>query len=197
MTTQPPNLADSLGRRIRYVRVSVTDRCDMRCVYCMPAQGVDFVRRASLLSYEEIERIVRALAPTGVRSVRITGGEPLVRQDLPELVRRVASIPGVDDVALTTNARLLPRYAGALAAAGLGRINVSLDSVDREVFAEMTRGDHLPEVLAGIDAAQRAGLGPIKLNTVVVADANDHQVAEGFIVNPDGPPYTTWQGVYG
>ena len=171
-------IADSWGRVVRYVRISVTDRCDMRCVYCMPAMGVDFVRRAELLTYEEIERVVRVLAPAGVRSVRITGGEPLVRQDIVELVARVAAVPGVEDVAMTTNARLLPRFAHGLAAAGLGRINVSLDSTDRATFERITRGDHLEEVLAGIQSARAAGLGPVKLNTVVTRGANDHQVAD-------------------
>ena len=174
----PPAITDRLGRMVRYVRVSVTDRCDMRCVYCMPAGGVDFMRRAELLTYEEIERIISVLAPAGVRSVRITGGEPLVRYDIVELVGRVAAVPGIQDVAMTTNARLLPRYAQALADAGLGRINVSLDSVDRTTFERITRGDHLPDVLAGIEAAAAAGIGPIKLNAVVVQGENDGQVAD-------------------
>ena len=173
-----PTITDSLGRMVRYVRVSVTDRCDMRCVYCMPAGGLDFMRRAELLSYEEIERIIRVLAPAGVRSVRITGGEPLVRHDVVELVGRIAAVPGVEDVAMTTNARLLPRYAQALADAGLRRINVSLDSVDRATFERLTRGDHLADVLAGIRAADAAGIGPIKINAVVVQGQNDGQVAE-------------------
>jgi cyclic pyranopterin phosphate synthase len=143
----------------------------------MPAEGVPFVGRAELLTYEEIERVVRVLAPGGVRAVRITGGEPLVRHDIVELVRRVAAVPGVEDVALTTNGRLLPRHAADLAAAGLKRLNVSLDSTDRETFARVTRGDHLPEVLAGIEAALQAGIRPIKLNCVVVAGHNDGQVA--------------------
>jgi cyclic pyranopterin phosphate synthase len=174
----PVIIADRLGRMVRYVRVSVTDRCDMRCVYCMPAGGLDFMKRAELLTYEEIERIITVLAPAGVRSVRITGGEPLVRHDIVELIERVAAVAGVQDVAMTTNARLLPRYAQALADAGLRRINVSLDSVDRETFKTMTRGDHLPDVLAGIEAALDAGLAPIKINAVVVRGQNDHQVAD-------------------
>ncbi len=174
----PPPIADRLGRMVRYVRVSVTDRCDMRCVYCMPAGGLDFKRRAELLSYEEIERIIKVLAPVGVRSVRITGGEPLVRHDIVELVGRIAAVPGVEDVAMTTNARLLPRHAHALAAAGLNRINVSLDSVDRGTFDRLTRGDHLPQVLAGMAAAAAAGISPIKINAVVVQGQNDDQVAD-------------------
>jgi len=180
-SSNPPStasVADAAGRVVEYVRVSVTDRCDMRCVYCMPAEGMDFVGRKELLTYEEIERIVRALAPFGVRSVRITGGEPLIRRDIVELIRRVAAVPGVDDVAMTTNARLLRKNAAELKAAGLRRVNVSLDSLDPVRFSELTRGEHLEAVLDGIEAAREVGILPIKINAVVVRGENELEVAD-------------------
>ncbi|MCU0504167.1 MAG: GTP 3',8-cyclase MoaA [Chloroflexi bacterium] len=172
---------DLLGRRLHDLRISVTDRCNFRCVYCMPAEifGADFafVPRAELLSYEESARLVRIFVPLGVEKVRITGGEPLVRRDLPDFVAMLSAIPGVRDLTLTTNGAALRRLAGPLADAGLRRITVSLDSLDPEVFARMNGiGFPVSRVLEGIDAAREAGLAPVKVNTVVRRGLNDASV---------------------
>ena len=173
-----PELADQLGRPLGDLRVSVTDRCNFRCRYCMPREHFDrdhrYLPRAEILSFEEITRVVSALVPLGLRKVRLTGGEPLLRHDLPELVRMLARLPGLD-IALTTNGSLLAKQARALRDAGLGRLTVSLDSVSPEVFASMTDSE-LPvtEVLAGIEAAHAAGFGPLKINAVVRRGVNDH-----------------------
>ena len=170
---RPPSLADLYGRQITYLRVSVTDRCNFRCTYCMPAEGVDPVARAALLSFEEYERVVRAFAAIGVRTVRITGGEPTVRRGIVELVQRVASVPGIAEVAMTTNAFTLDRLAQPLRAAGLTRLNVSLDSLRPAAFAELTRGEDVARVVAGLQAARAAGFTDVKLNAVVVRGVND------------------------
>ncbi len=172
---------DLLGRRLHDLRISVTDRCNFRCVYCMPAEifGADFafVPRAELLSYEESARLARIFVSLGVEKVRITGGEPLVRRDLPDFVAMLAAIPGVRDLTLTTNGAALRRLAQPLADAGLRRITVSLDSLDPEVFARMNGiGFPVSRVLEGIDAARDAGLEPIKVNTVVRRGLNDASV---------------------
>jgi len=159
---------DALGRRIDYLRISLTDRCNLRCVYCMPAEGVTWKEPAEILTYEEIERFVRIAVEEGIGKIRLTGGEPLVRHGVPEFVRTLVEDVGVESVALTTNGTLLPRYATELREAGLSRINVSLDSLDPEVFSAMTRGGRLDEVLAGLDSAFEAGFDPVKLNVVVV-----------------------------
>jgi GTP 3',8-cyclase len=169
---------DDFGRAINYLRVSVTDRCNLRCVYCMPAEGIGKRAHGEMLRYEELALVVRAAAELGVRKVRLTGGEPLARLGLPDLVRMLAAIPGIDDLAMTTNGTLLARHAQALAAAGLGRINVSLDTLRPERFAQITRQGQLEEVWAGIAAAQAAGLAPIKLNMVVVRGLNDDEVVD-------------------
>lgn len=170
-------LLDRLGRPLRDLRVSVTDRCNLRCTYCMPADvfGPDyaFLPRAELLSFEEIERLARAFVALGVRKLRLTGGEPLLRRDLPDLVARLTRLDGVEDVAMTTNGLLLPRLAGALKSAGLGRVTVSLDSLDPDVFGQMNGLGVTPQrVLDGIEAALTAGLG-VKVNTVVQRGVND------------------------
>ena len=174
---------DRLGRPLRDLRISVTDRCNFRCTYCMPAEifgdKYEFLPRQEILSFEEIERLVRIFAQLGPLKLRITGGEPLLRIDLPALVRRVAQVPGVEDLALTTNATLLPRQAGDLRAAGLRRLTVSLDSLDEAVFAEMNGGKlSVTRVLEGVAAAERAGFGPIKLNCVVQKGVNDHTLVD-------------------
>lgn len=169
-------LVDRFGRVHTYVRVSVTDRCNYRCTYCMPAEGLDWMPRAHLLTYEETTRIVGAMARMGVRRVRLTGGEPTVRAGIERLVGALACLDGVDDLAMTTNAHLLASKAGALAAAGLKRINVSLDAVDAALFRQVTRGGDLARVLAGIDAALAAGLAPVKINAVIVRGVNEGQV---------------------
>jgi cyclic pyranopterin phosphate synthase len=161
-------LIDGYGRLHDNLRVSVTDRCNIRCFYCMPEKDVQFVPRAEILTYEEIERFVRIAADLGVKKVRITGGEPLVRRDLHLLVRRLASIPQIRDIALTTNGVLLAEQAAALRRAGLRRLNVHLDTLDREKFAQITRRDELGRVLAGLEAAEQAGFESIKINAVAV-----------------------------
>jgi cyclic pyranopterin phosphate synthase len=169
-------LADSFGRRITDLRVGLTDRCNFRCVYCLPDEHNDWIARRELLSYEEIEAIVRAAAALGVEKIRLTGGEPLLRRDLPVLVAKLARVDGIRDLALTTNGYLLPAMASDLAAAGLGRITVSLDSLRTGKFALMTGRDALARVLDGIDAARAAGLSPVKVNCVVIRGFNDDEV---------------------
>jgi len=162
-------LIDGHGRRIADLRVSVTDRCNFRCQYCMPADGLPWLDRAEILRFEEIERVVALLASMGVHSVRLTGGEPLVRREFPRLVAMLASTEGIQDLSLTTNGYLLERDADALAAAGLRRVNVSLDSLQRDRFFELTRRDSLPQVLRGLDAIARfPEIRPIKVNAVAL-----------------------------
>ena len=170
-------LRDSWGREIRSLRVSVTDKCNFRCRYCMPAEGLDWLERDELLSFEEIERLVGVLASMGVDEIRLTGGEPLVRRDLPALVGLLARTPGVRDLSLTTNGVLLDRFAGPLVDAGLRRLNVSLDSLSHVRFAEITRRDALDRVLAGLEEAERhPKLGPIKVNCVAIRGFTEEEV---------------------
>jgi GTP 3',8-cyclase len=160
-------LHDGHGRRIADLRVSVTDRCNFRCQYCMPAEGVPWLPREEILSFEEIERLVRLLAEMGVTDLRLTGGEPLVRRDFPVLVAMLARIEGLRDLSLTTNGYLLERDADALVGAGIQRVNVSIDSLQRDRFFQMTRRDALPRVLRGLDAiARHPEVRPIKVNAV-------------------------------
>jgi GTP 3',8-cyclase len=176
---KPPRepLRDSWEREIRSVRVSVTDKCNFRCRYCMPAEGLEWLERDELLTFEELERVVGVLATMGVDEVRLTGGEPLVRRDLPHLVERLAAVPGVDDLALTTNGVLLDRFAEPLVAAGLKRLNVSLDSLSHVRFAEITRRDALDRVLAGLEEAERyPELRPIKVNCVAIRGFTEEEV---------------------
>jgi len=161
-------LTDGFGRLHDNLRISVTDRCNIRCFYCMPEHDVQFVPRSEILDFEEIERFARVAVGLGVNKLRITGGEPLVRRDLPLLVSRLCAIPGIRDIALTTNGVLLPQLAEPLYAAGLRRINVHLDTLDRERFTRITRRDDLDRVLEGLAAARRLGYNPIKLNVVAV-----------------------------
>ena len=162
------NLVDSFGRLHDNLRISVTDRCNIRCFYCMPEAGVKFQPHDQILRFEEIERFVRVAVTLGVRKVRVTGGEPLVRKDLPVLIRKLVSIAGVEDLALTTNGVLLGDQAEALYDAGLRRINVHLDTLDRERFQQITRRDDLPKVLESIEICRELGYGPIKINAVAV-----------------------------
>ncbi len=164
----PQNLIDRYGRLHDNLRISVTDRCNIRCFYCMPEEGGSFAERKEILTFEEIERFVRVAATLGITKLRITGGEPLVRRDLARLIERLASIPGIKDLALTTNAVLLADQAKALYAAGLRRLNIHLDTLDRQRFRQITRRDDLPRVLRGIDAAVEAGFDRIKFNIVAV-----------------------------
>ncbi|HEX4275774.1 MAG TPA: GTP 3',8-cyclase MoaA [Bryobacteraceae bacterium] len=161
-------LIDNFGRLHDSLRISVTDRCNIRCFYCMPEEAVAFAPRQEILTFEEIERFVRVAARLGVNKLRLTGGEPLLRRDLPRLIARLASIPCIHDLALTTNAVLLEQHAQALRDAGLNRLNIHLDTLDRERFRQITRRDDLPRVLAGIDAAVKAGFEQIKINIVAV-----------------------------
>lgn len=180
MTTAdaPPSagLVDGFGRIADDLRISVIDKCNFRCTYCMPAEGLPWLPQTDLLTFDEIERLVRLFSSLGVRTVRLTGGEPLLRANLADLVARIA--PLVDDLALTTNGFHLGKHAHALAGAGLRRINVSVDSLLRHRFEAMTRRDALDEVLDGLRAADDAGLAPIKLNCVVVRGTNDDEVVE-------------------
>ena len=168
-------LIDLQGRVIDYLRVSVTDRCNYGCVYCIPGDGVEHVERADVLSFEEIAALVRVFASLGVRRVRLTGGEPTVRRDLPRLVRLLREIPELDDIALSTNGHLLSELAAPLRAAGVDRLNVSVDSLDAERFRRITRRGDLGRVLAGIEAARAAGFASIKLNTVAIRGGNDDE----------------------
>jgi cyclic pyranopterin phosphate synthase len=170
-------LRDGWGREIRSVRISVTDKCNFRCTYCMPAEGLEWLGRDEILTFEEIARLVRVLASLGVDEVRLTGGEPLIRRDLPVLVEMLAAIPGVRDLSLTTNGVLLDRLAGPLVAAGLKRINVSLDSLSHVRFAELTRRDALDAVLRGLEEAERyPELRPIKVNCVAIKGFTEEEV---------------------
>jgi GTP 3',8-cyclase len=171
-------LTDGFGRRITDLRVSLTDRCNFRCVYCIPDEHNDWMPRHEILSYEEIEMIVRAAVDLGIEKVRLTGGEPLLRRDLPVLVEKLATIPGLSDLALTTNGYYLPEKAVDLARAGLGRVTVSLDSLRGAKFSLLTGRAALAKVLDGIDAARAAGLGPVKLNCVVMRGFNDDEVVD-------------------
>lgn len=165
-------MIDPFGRDITYLRVSVTDRCNLRCEYCMPAEGVPLLAHDEILRFEEIVEAVRAAVGLGINKVRITGGEPLVRRGVVDLVRMLAAIDGAEDLAMSTNGTLLAEHADALAAAGLRRVNISLDALDPQRYAGITRGGDVRQVLAGIEAARRAGLEPIKLNCVVT-DSSD------------------------
>ncbi len=169
---------DSFQRPIDYLRISVTDRCNLRCVYCMPEEGVQTCAHDDILHYEEIETVVRAAARLGIHKVRLTGGEPLARLGLVDLVRMLAQVHGVDDLSMTTNGTLLPRYADELARAGLNRVNISLDTLKPERFAQITRRGKLEDALAGIDAAYRAGLEPVKINAVIMGGLNDDEVVD-------------------
>src|SRR5579871_3079758 len=169
-------LADRFGRTATDLRLSLTDRCDLRCAYCMPAEGLPWLPKAELLTDDEIVRLVGiGVSLLGIRDVRLTGGEPLIRPNLPEIVARLAALTPRPRLSLTTNAVGLERLAEPLAAAGLDRVNVSLDTLDPEVFRTLTRRDRHARVLAGIEAAHKAGLRPVKINTVLMRGVNDHE----------------------
>ena len=160
-------MLDSYNRSINYLRISVTDRCNLRCTYCMPEGGVTLLRHEDILSFEEITEVTRTAVEMGITKVRITGGEPLVRKGIVSLIEQIAQIPCINDLSLTTNAVLLEEFAPGLAKAGLHRINISLDTVDADKYTEITRGGDIRKVVKGIIAAQRAGLEPIKINCVI------------------------------
>ncbi|MRW93527.1 GTP 3',8-cyclase MoaA [Duganella sp. FT80W] len=169
-------LSDRFGRSIDYLRVSVTDRCDLRCTYCMPKDYKGYEDPPDWLTFSEIERVVAAFARLGTARVRLTGGEPLTRRHIPQLASRLSSLPGIRDLSLSTNGTRLARYAEALKAAGVHRVNVSLDTLDRDCMASITGRDCLPLVLQGLQAAKAAGLAPIKINMVAMRGVNDADI---------------------
>ena len=173
----PAVALDAFGRRVDYLRVSVTDRCNLRCLYCMPAGGLALRDRADMLTFEEIERFVRAAALEGITRIRLTGGEPLVRRGVADLVRRLRAVPGIASVALTTNGSLLARMAGELASAGVDRVNISLVSLDPVAYFHATRGGRLEDAMAGIDAALDAGMAPVKINVVLMRSLRQDPLA--------------------
>ncbi len=181
-------MIDQHGRRVQYLRISVTDKCNLRCTYCMPLEGLPWMRRAELLTYEEIERIVRIMAGMGLTRVRLTGGEPLIRRDLPELVRLLAAVPGIEDLSLSTNAVLLADQAEALRDAGINRLNVSLDSLREDrVDAIARRPGSFPKIFEGFDAAERVGFEPIKVNVVLIKGVNDDEIEDFAALTRERP----------
>jgi cyclic pyranopterin phosphate synthase len=178
MTVSPAPLTDSFGRVVRDLRVSITDRCNFRCTYCMPAEGMVWQDRAELLTFEEITRVVGVFTSLGVEGVRLTGGEPTVRAHLPVLVAQLASLPARPELAMTTNGASMRLMAEDLRAAGLDRVNISCDSLQPQRFAEITRRDSLPAVLDGIQAANAAGFDPVKINCVLMRGVNDDEIVD-------------------
>jgi len=182
------SMVDSFGRRVEYLRISVTDKCNLRCVYCMPEEGLPWLKKDQLLSYEEIHQIVQTLAPVGLRKIRLTGGEPLVRKDLPQLVRLLASVPGIDDLSISTNGVLLDRMAQELKDAGATRMNISLDSFREDrVDALARREGTFDRVLNGLKAAEAAGLFPIKINVVLIRGKNDDEIVDFAEITREHP----------
>ena len=171
-------LSDSFHRPINYLRISVTDRCNLHCIYCLPATGITLLRHNEVLTYEELAAIARLAAELGISKLRLTGGEPLVRANLPQLVAMLAEIETIDDISLTTNGILLKSFAAELKQAGLRRVNVSLDSLKQDKFERITRYRKLDEVLQGIEAARACGLNPVKVNMVVMRGINDDEIVD-------------------
>jgi cyclic pyranopterin phosphate synthase len=181
-------MIDGFGRRIEYLRISVTDKCNLRCVYCMPEEGLEWLHRDQILTYEEIVQIVATMAPLGLRRVRITGGEPLVRRDIPELARMIAAVPGIDDLSLSTNGVLLEEQADALRAAGVNRANISLDSLRPDRIDALSRRPGSAErIFAGLAAAERVGFEPLKINVVLMRGANDDEIADFAALTRERP----------
>ncbi|WP_424769024.1 GTP 3',8-cyclase MoaA [Paenibacillus sp. sgz302251] len=172
-----PTLVDRFGRVHDYLRISVTDRCNLRCLYCMPEEGMEFTESENLLSYDQIVEVVESGAALGISKLRITGGEPLIRPGLDQLISRLSAIPGIRDIALTTNGIFLAKQAEALRAAGLNRVNISLDTLDPARFRFIARRGDLKRVLEGIEAASAAGFDPIKLNCVLLKEVNEDEIA--------------------
>jgi GTP 3',8-cyclase len=173
-----PTLIDPFSRRIDYLRISVTDRCNLRCLYCMPSRGVRVIPREEVLHYEEIHRLIRLAVALGVKKVRITGGEPLVRSGIVSFISSLSELGGLDDICLTTNGTLLEAYARPLREAGLKRVNVSMDTLNPKKYAHITRGDELPRVWRGIYRALEEGLTPLKINMVVIRGLNDEELED-------------------
>lgn len=180
-------LTDRFNRIHDYLRISVTDRCNLRCVYCMPPEGVKFLDHSQILTYEEIEEVVRVGASLGIKKLRLTGGEPLVRKDIEVLIARLNRIEGIEDIALTTNAYFLKQKAEVLKEAGLNRVNISLDSLRPERFKEITRGGDVKRVIEGIETARRVGFNPIKINTVLMKGFNDDEIGDFLELTIDQP----------
>ena len=176
MTNDSPKLVDGMGRTIVNLRISVTDRCNFRCTYCMPADNVEFMDRSNLLTFEEIHRVVTVVSKLGINRIRLTGGEPLMRKDLTSLIKMINAVEGIDDIAMTTNAYFLKDQAQSLLDAGLKRLNVSLDSLDPEKFRDVNRRDCLQAVLDGLDAARNAGFKSIKINAVAVRNFSETEI---------------------
>jgi len=174
--TLPAILRDTYSRPVRDLRISVTDRCNFRCTYCMPLDEYEWINRREILTYEEISRLARIFVELGVDKIRLTGGEPLVRKDLHQLVQNLSGLPGLKDLCLTTNGALLAEQVMALQSAGLRRVNVSIDTLDAEKFKRITKRGDLSQVLDGLFAAQRAGIGPIKINAVIERGVNDDDI---------------------
>jgi cyclic pyranopterin phosphate synthase len=181
-------MLDGFGRRVEYLRISVTDKCNLRCVYCMPEEGLPWLKRSQILDYEEIVDIVRVMAGMGLKRLRITGGEPLVRRDVTDLVRKLSDVPEIEDIALSTNGVLLDDMAAGLAEAGISRVNLSLDSlVPERVDAIARRPGSYGRIMAGLDAAEKAGFAPIKINTVVMRGRNDDELEAFARITLDRP----------
>lgn len=178
-------MVDRFGRKINYLRMSVTDRCNLRCQYCMPESGIEKMRHEDILSLEEMDTLVAEFVALGIDKIRLTGGEPLARLGIVDLVRKIKKHPEVKDLSMTTNGLLLERYADELKAAGLDRVNISLDTLDADKFKEMTRGGKLSDVLAGIEAAKRVGLTPIKINVVLIGGFNDDEIEDLVALTKD------------
>jgi cyclic pyranopterin phosphate synthase len=182
-------MKDQFGRRINYLRISVTDKCNLRCAYCMPVEGLPWIPKAEILSYEEITEIVRQMAGIGLSRVRLTGGEPLVRRDLPELVRALRAVEGIEDISLSTTAILLPDLASELREAGVDRLNISLDTLRRDRFTSLARRPErfFDDTMTGIAAAEAAGFSPIKINVVAMRGFNDDEIVDFAAVTRERP----------
>jgi cyclic pyranopterin phosphate synthase len=179
---------DQFGRTVRYLRVSVTDKCNLRCVYCMPLEGLDWLKREEILTYEEITQVVRTMAGMGLERVRITGGEPLIRRDLSDLVKMIAAIPEIDDLSLSTNAVLLADQAEALKQAGIQRLNISLDSLQADrVDAISRRPGSYSKIMEGLDAAEEVGFAPLKINVVLIRGQNDDEIEDFARITRERP----------
>lgn len=166
-------MLDQFGRKINYLRISVTDRCNLRCIYCMPENGIELIKHENILSFEEIYDFVKVAVKYGINKIRFTGGEPLVRKGFVNLVKMISSIKEINDLSLTTNGILLSKFAYQLKDAGLNRVNISLDAIDEKEYSRITRGGNIKDVLEGIDAAKKAGLEPIKINCVIKKSINE------------------------
>lgn len=181
-------MIDNYGREINYIRISITDRCNLRCRYCMPEEGFqDLIPHDEILSYEEIVDLARAGAELGISKVRLTGGEPLVRRDILRLVEKLHGIPGIEEIDITTNGVLLEHMAADLKRAGIHRVNISLDTLDEDKYRNITRGGDLQKVLRGIDASLKAGLTPLKINTVALKGFNDDEFGDIIALTKDQP----------